>query len=176
MHVLLVGLILVPAVATAQYKCVSPSGAVSFQQTPCASTQQQKRLDLKVAPAPAPSAASGAPAGDGASAGTVEQRMVRKMERDRKLLELDREIARTELTMNNRNAQMAGEMEALRSRKALARNNLAGATLEQSISTEMQAVAAKYKAMNDVDIERLKQLRAQREAMRQSAANQQGAR
>lgn len=102
--------------------------------------------------------------------------MVRKMERDRKVLELDREIERAELAMNNRNSQMAGEMEALRSRKALARNNLAGATLEQSISTEMQAFATKYKAMNDVDIEQLKQLRPQREAMRQAAADQQAKR
>ena len=41
---------------------------------------------------------------------------------------------------------MTREMDALRAQKARANNNLAGATWEQSLSTEMQAVAARYKA------------------------------
>ena len=37
---------------------------------------------------------------------------------------------------------------------------LAGATWEQSLSTEMQAVASRYKVMNDADQEQIKALRA----------------
>jgi hypothetical protein len=55
-------------------------------------------------------------------------------------------------------AQDAG-IAALRGNKAFASNNLAGAIWEQSISIEMTAVAAKNKAMNDIDAERAKQLR-----------------
>ena len=85
--------------------------------------------------------------------------MVRQMEKDRRVRELDQQISDTEAAINGRNAAMNNELAALRSRKQFANNNLAGATYEQSLSSEMQAVAAKYKAMNDVDVARLQQLR-----------------
>ena len=53
--------------------------------------------------------------------------------------------------MANRSEQMSREMDALRAQKARANNNLAGATWEQSLSTEMQAVASRYKVMNVAD-------------------------
>ena len=62
--------------------------------------------------------------------------------------------------MANRSEQMTREMDALRAQKARANNNLAGATWEQSLSTEMQAVASRYKVMNDADQEQIKALRA----------------
>lgn len=62
--------------------------------------------------------------------------------------------------MANRSEQMTREMDALRAQKARASNNLAGATWEQSLSTEMQAVASRYKVMNDADQEQIKALRA----------------
>ena len=68
----------------------------------------------------------------------------------------------------NRNVQMQNEFAALRSLKGTANNNLAGATYAQSLSTEMEAVASKYKALNDVDQERLKVLRADLATARQA--------
>ena len=46
-------------------------------------------------------------------------------------------------------------------------DNLAGATWEQWLGTEMQAVVMKYKALNDADPERLKVLRDDLAAARQ---------
>lgn len=169
MHSLLVLLLLAPGVALAQYKCTGPGGSVSFQQTPCAASQSQQTLTLKVAPAPMRAQASSDAVGNaGASTGgTVEQRMARQLEKERRVRELEQAVGQTEFNMANRSSQMTNEMAALRSRKQSANNNLAGATLEQSISTEMQAVASKYKAMNDVDIEFLKQLRTELAAAKQ---------
>lgn len=149
-----------PTVALAQYKCIAPGGAVTFQQTACPAAQQQQALKIQstVADVAAPRAKSN------------DERLLETMQRDRRLKELEHTVANIEADISNRNALMSNEMEAVRSRKALARNNLAGATWEQSLSTEMQAVASKYAAMNSVDIERLKVLRADLDATRKTAA------
>lgn len=140
----------------AQYKCVGKDGAIGFQQTPCAAQSQQQKLDVKVpvpaTPAATPPKAAGEPM-------NVDQRMARDMERERRIRELRVEISQTEDAMNRRNQQMSTELETLRAKKPLAKNNLAGATWEQSISQEMQAVTQKYKTMNDLDLSRLAQLR-----------------
>lgn len=173
MRLLVAVLLVVPTVAFAQFKCTAPDGSVSFQQTPCASAQKQQALNIRAAPAPEPAPAP--PRGDGTpqkpdGGGTVEQRMLRTMERDKRVANLEQGVIDLESAINNRNALMSAEMAALSNRKQTARNNLAGATYEQSISMEMQAVASKYKAMNDVDLERLKQLRSDLATARQQAA------
>jgi hypothetical protein len=56
----------------------------------------------------------------------------------------------------------------MRRKKGLANNNLAGATWEQSISSEMQAIVQKYKTKNDIDIERLRVLRVELDRLRAS--------
>lgn len=63
--VLALGALLFSAGVQAQYKCKSADGAVTFQQTPCASNEQQERL--RNAPNPAADSASVAPK-DGQSA------------------------------------------------------------------------------------------------------------
>jgi hypothetical protein len=125
-------------------------------------------MDIRL-PAPAASAQGAAAQAAVAtpSAGSAEQRIARTLERERRMREIEREIQAVEANIFNRNAVMSQEMTALRNQKQYANNNLAGATWEQSISTEMQAVAAKYQAMNDADRERVKQLRANLEALRQ---------
>ena len=158
MRPLVVLLLLLPAVASAQYKCTATDGSVSFQQTACVGAQKQQALTIKPAMGGDP-----APRADGSkpeAGGTVDQRMVRAIEQERRIRGMEQTLVNTETAIDNRNAAMSAEMAALQGRKQSARNNLAGATYEQSISTEMQAVAAKYKTMNDIDLERLKQLRA----------------
>lgn len=97
---------------------------------------------------------------------SVDERIWEDMKQDRKVQELELRIGDIEGAINGRNNQMNLEMAAIRERKAYAKNNLAGATWEQSLSTEMQAVASKYKAMNDADFERLKVLRSELDAVR----------
>ena len=88
------------------------------------------------------------------------------MTRTRRTQELQAQIQQAEDAIANRNTQMSAELNALGAKKTLARNNLAGATYEQSVSTEMQAVTQKYKTMNDVDLERIKQMRADLAALK----------
>src|SRR5580765_8490304 len=138
--------VLAAGAANAQYKCVGKDGAISFQQQPCPGQSQQQKLEVKV-PAPATPAVTPAKAASGPL--NVDQRMARDMEHERRIRELKVEITQTEDSISRRNQQMSAELETLRAKKPLARNNLAGATWEQSISQEMQAVTQKYKTMND---------------------------
>ena len=154
-----------PMTASAQFKCTDAEGKVTFQQTACAKSGKQEPLKLRT---DAPSRAASDVAAEG---GSVEQRMVRKLERDRVMRGVEDEIRDTEGAIANRNNAMVAEIAALRQRKASANNNLSGATFEQSVSTEMNAVAAKFKALNEIDIERLKQLRVDLAAAKREAAS-----
>lgn len=152
------------AAAAAQYRCVGAGGAVSYQQTPCAPGQQGDKVTIKPAAgaAPSPSAAVSSPM----TAGQREARWVQTMEQDRKRLAIEREIQELSDRISARTAAMDAEVEALRSKKTMARNNLAGATWEQSISTEMQAVMARTATANDADQSRITRLRAELDRLR----------
>lgn len=152
--------------ASAQYKCVGADGEVSFQQMPCPSSASGQKLEVKPAmgagPAVAPQPAASV------TGVAAEMEWVHRMERERKLKEQRQRISDLEATIDDRNRRMQNEMAEIQSRKAQAKNNLAGATWEQSLSTEMQAVAAKYQALNDADQARLTQLRAELAQMQQA--------
>lgn len=158
MRVIAVGLLVLPALAHGQFKCTDAQGQVSFQQVPCANSQAQQSLKLRSDQPARPGSSAGV--GAESQGGSVEQRMLKTLERERRVRELEREIADTESAISQRSSMMSNELAALQSRKHSAYNNLAGATWEQSISTEMQAITAKYRVLNDVDAERLKVLRA----------------
>ena len=156
--------------ARAQYKCEGPEGKISFQQTPCARGERQQALDLRPARQTAADSVPAAAAPPAARAPTAQERLLANYERDRRVLERQREIDRLERQIDDRNARMSAELAALRDRKGAARNSLAGAAWEQSLSTEMEAVVAKYKAMNDVDLERLRRLHAELAELQTAAA------
>jgi hypothetical protein len=142
----------------AQYKCTGPSGSVSFQQIPCSSGARSERLVVR-SDAGAGAATAVQPAS--VASESSEIRVLRTLEHDRKTRELSEQIGAIERTVAARGDQMSREMEALKSQKSRANNNLAGATWEQSISTEMAAVAQKYRAMNEADLGRLPALRSE---------------
>ncbi len=119
----------------------------------------------------APKPATAPPAAQAAL--SADQRILANLERERRLEEkarsidnLEGQISSLQDIINRRNTQMTAELAALQNKKAYARNNLAGATWEQSISSEMQAVTQKYKTMNDSDFERLRLLRADLESIK----------
>lgn len=150
------------------YQCPGPDGRRVFQQSPC---DGGKKLEVK--PASGPSA--GAPASPAAPAAhglSADERVLATMQRDRlarerqyRIRDLQAAIAQIEQGIAQRSAQMTAELDQLSRRKATANNNLAGATLEHSISAEMQAVTQKYKTMNDADFERLRVMRNELEAL-----------
>jgi hypothetical protein len=169
MKAALLALLALPLAASAQYKCVDAAGRVAFQQTPCAAQEKQQPLKLRAdAPTAPATQAAVTPSGAVDQAASADARMLRKMQGERRVVDLERAVQATEFNIASRNVQMQNEFAALRRMKSSANNNLAGATYSQSLSTEMQAVTAKYKALNDVDQERLKTLRTDLDAAKQA--------
>lgn len=158
--------------AHAVNKCADPkTGKVSYSDAPCPTDQKQSGVKIFASPS-TPAAARPVEPGEApppapSSGAAVEKRMLAKIEHDKRIEQLQRAISGTEYDIDYRNRQMSAEIEALRTRKTYAKNNLAGATWEQSLSAEMQAVTAKYSALNAVDFERLKVLRAELAAAQQ---------
>lgn len=96
-------------------------------------------------------------------------RMARQMERERLIRDKEFEIAQLGELMVRRSGLMEQELAALRAKKMQANNNLAGATWEQSISTEMSVVVEKYKAQKESDGERLKAMNAELRRLKEMA-------
>lgn len=147
--------------AQAQFKCVGPGGTVSFQQMPCASSHKAQALQLRDTRPP--------PVQEIEPDGSPKKRkllpdevIVQRMQNERRLREIDQEIDSLEKDLAWRSGAMERELGVLKMRQQSAMNNLAGATLEQSISTEMLAVAQKHQALSGITNERLKMLRAER--------------
>lgn len=95
--------------------------------------------------------------------------MARQMERERLIREKEFEIAQLGELMARRTGLMEQELAALRIKKMQANNNLAGATWEQSISTEMSVVVEKYKVQKEADGERLKVMSAELRRLKEAA-------
>jgi hypothetical protein len=149
--------------AHALNKCTDPkTGKVSFQDAPCASGLASAAVKVS------PSGGAAPPPGESQGA-AAEQRALTTMVRERRVRELSASIGDVERAIERRNTAMNSDLEALRQKKGYARNNLAGATWENSISTEMQAVVAKHQAANAVDNDRLKRLRDELETVRTAA-------
>jgi hypothetical protein len=156
--------------AWAQFKCTGPDGKVAFQQNPCAPGDRGTQMDVKVAAPPPPaltSAVAPAPSGN---------RLVKytdQLARERKVREIEIQIQERQAAMAGRQAQLDADLATLRARKASANNNLAGATWEQSLSSEMQAITERHKAANDVELEGIKALRASLAEARAAARSSQ---
>ena len=160
-----VALMLTACSACAQYRCIDISGKSSFQHFPCAATERQQPVQLK---SPARSGDDPPPAASASE--TKERSVLRRFEIDRRVRELDQEVRLLGERISQRNASMDEELARLKAQKSSANNNLAGATYMQSISAEMQAVAAKNDAVNKLDLERLRQLKIDLEAAKKAAA------
>jgi len=120
------------APAWAINKCTGPTGKTVFQDMPCAG----QGAEVTVNPASGYTAPPQAAASDAAPV-TEAQRInaaLAKRERDIRKRELERAI-------DENTERCEQEQATLQARKSNARNNLAGATWEQSISQEMQAAA-----------------------------------
>lgn len=161
--------------AHAVNKCTDPkTGKVTYSDARCPDEHKQAGVKIFASPsapaAPTPARAiepGEAPPPPPATGADVEKRMLAKITHEKRVAELQRAISGVEYDIDFRNRQMSNELELLRTKKLYAKNNLAGATWEQSLSAEMQAVTAKYAALNNVDFERLKVLREQLAAVQQ---------
>lgn len=125
-------------------KCVGPDGKVSFQEHPCPG--QGGAIEVKpasgLAPTPNPAqAAPGAVAAPSVTAPAAKKEGVFG-ENYRRKLDLETHlISSTRAELNGHLQSCDAQQRALAAKKGQAKNNLAGATWEQSISAEMQAAA-----------------------------------
>lgn len=78
---------------------------------------------------------------------------------------IDAEVGALERDIAGYQKSMDTDLADLQARKARANNNLAGATWEQSISTEMQAVTAKYQTKIKTAQDRIGSLRQEKTAL-----------
>lgn len=129
--------LLISAPAWAINKCKTPEGKTVFQDAPCVGKGEQIVVkpasgSAPVAPAPV-AAAPAAPAKK--KEGAFGESWQRKTDLESHLIS----SARGELNGHLRACD--AQQRQLASKKSQARNNLAGATWEQSISAEMQAAA-----------------------------------
>lgn len=87
------------------------------------------------------------------------------MKADNRKREIDYQIERLEQDIARYQRDMDSELAELRNRKGHAGNNLAGATWEQSISQEMQAIPARYQTKISTAQARITSLREERKRL-----------
>ena len=136
------------------FKCTE-DGKTVFQDKPCRGSGTA--IIVKPASGSAPGDNDGASPEAPPEARLKEH--VRSMELERKQREIEYAIRDNENDIQGYQSQMERELAGLQRKKSLARNNLAGAPWEQSISAEMQAVSEKYRTRIQISRDRLTQLR-----------------
>ena len=133
------------------YKCTALGGGVSVQQTPCTAGAQGGQVEVRPgsghspSPKTEPSDQKSAGAMRVPPPGSTYVEQVNRMTNARLLRELTQEREELLQERGNLGRDMDNKLASLKITKGLARNNLAGATWEQSLSTEMLAVVETYK-------------------------------
>lgn len=133
--------------AWAVNKCTGADGKVSFQDMPCSG--RGEALDVRPATGSAQQPQPSSSQADRPSAPpkTEAQRINEQVEQSRnarRLQELELvELPRVYSIQSQQRASCDAQIQSLRRDKGFAKNNLAGATWEQSLSTEMIAIASR---------------------------------
>ena len=148
--------------AAAAYKCKAANGYV-YQDRPCIAQGPSEKV---MAPAPVTEVLTDAPQETETAARLRrEKQYLADRQIEKRRANLQYEIGLSGNRMARAQQQMEIELAQLRQRKTLANNNLAGATWEQSISTEMQAVTQKYNMQIEMEQQHINRLNKELEAM-----------
>ena len=151
--------------AWAVNKCTGADGKVVFQDAPCTGRGEELQVKPASGSAVRPAATAvpqSAAAPQAAAGGKKEGAFGSSWQRKIYLEDRGLPDARAAIDAHQRNC--ANQQATIASRKALANNNLAGATYEQSISTEMQAAATMCDS-------KARELRAQLESLEREYRN-----
>jgi len=146
------------------YKCPNAAGILQYQQLPCEGGEATQIKSIRTSGVPEEEASE--------KTGQINQ-LTKQMGRDRRLSEITREISTMEGRVDNYRRAMDSEMNRLKNKKMYANNNLAGATWEQSISDEMNAVASKYDSMIRAAQNRIDHLRKEEDRLREEREKEQ---
>ena len=169
--VLLIAVLIYPFGCTLAetYKCVE-NGKTSYQGTPCLGADPMVSVKLPTVrlSSPAPSTTSDKSQLPEQDSLAKTKENVRVTELELKQREIGCEIERLEGEIAQYQVGLGRDVAALWRQKATAMNNLAGATYEQSISSEMQAVTERYKADIQVGQDKISQLRSEQVALKKS--------
>ena len=128
-------------------KCTGPDGRFTFQDAPC--TSQGEKVQVRPASGHAPMMSAPVLSGAGViiKKPTEAERLnalTEASQRERRKNDLDeRLVPYARAAIDYQQAECDGQLKALQSKKRAANNNLAGATWEGSISSEMTAIATR---------------------------------
>lgn len=151
-HVITAVFVALCSPAWAVNKCTGPDGKIAFQDAACGGKGEK----MNVRPASGDGALSQPVASQSTNAAEKPKTEAQRIEgqilaSQNKRRKQDLEVlfvpnAQTEI--NNHRIQCDKDIKALQDKKSLAKNNLAGATWESSISSEMAAIATRCDTRN----------------------------
>lgn len=145
--------------ANAVFKC-EVDGKITFSQTRCAPTAET--IQIKTHTPSAESAEHAASRADAIKAQLDKNQTQRETRRIRaKIRTLETDVERYQKLQDM-------EIDVLQKKKSRANNNLAGATWEQSISQEMQAVVQNYSTKINTARDQIKRLQKRLDEMQAS--------
>ncbi len=148
----LVLLALLPALASADiFKCTD-QGKTLYADKPCGNSAQKMTIITTT------------PSGQGLATESMKA-MSATLSRDRRTKEIEREIESLQENIRTFLTDLDQELARLKNKKRYANNNLAGATWEESISSEMEAVTASYTSKIDTANRQIDRLEAERERL-----------
>lgn len=127
---LLLAVLSAPAYTAEIYKCMDAHGRPIYSQMPCGSDAEKTTITPP----------------DEIGSVSTNRNSLQALEQSNRLRDIERDIAAENRRIRSLQQSMDSELEKLRQKKRQARNNLAGAQWEQSISAEMSAVVEKYNA------------------------------
>lgn len=142
-------------VAADVFKC-QVGGRSVYQQAPCAPGTAKGTIAARPGVSDSEARLARTKFEQGEAARTTSER----------LRVIDREIDEKTTSIEQFQRAMDEELDALRAKKGSARNNLAGATWEQSISTEMEAVASKYRTKIKLAQDEIESLRREKDTLK----------
>ncbi len=145
--------------AQAVYKCVV-EGKTVFSQTRCADDAAEVDVQVRT---PSEEEMVNTAERNEAMSGQLAKNQARRDAR-----KIKNKIAKLEKSIRRHQINMDADLAIIKAKKATANNNLAGATYEQSLSTEMKAVVDKYTSKIDFAKDKIKQLNSQLERVEQN--------
>ncbi len=137
------------------YRCPSAGGTTVYQANPCKGGVNKGSVSSGV------TARAEAEPKQALNDMERSKAYLSEREKERKKDDLQAKIARNEDAIRGYQNLMHAEIELLQAKKGLAKNNLAGATWEESLSTEMNAVTARYRSEIEIRQEENKVFRAE---------------
>jgi hypothetical protein len=156
-------LLAVPATAAfAQYKCTAPNGAITFQQTPCPTTQTEQKLTVVPNGHPPPASGAVAPpvivrtsasAAVGKVETNVDKRMLANYERQRQREALEKTLQSAQSDKDNRAVQHDQAIAAAKKQFGDDPSNA------QALREAVGSIDSRYKALGDLDDLRIQNAR-----------------